>query len=67
MGLNELAPAEYGRLPKDKQGVEAQESWSYQSILGMMRYLCKTQLDIHVAVSQYARFTAKPRRSHKIA
>jgi hypothetical protein len=47
MGLEDsnivMTPAEYGRLPKDKLGTEAQESWSYRSaLLGMMLYLCNT-------------------------
>jgi Reverse transcriptase (RNA-dependent DNA polymerase) len=71
MGLNEsnivMTPAEFGALPKDKLGVEAQESWSYRSVLGMMLYLCNTRPDIQFAVSQCARFTADPRKSHEIA
>jgi hypothetical protein len=71
MGLNKsnvvMTPAEYGGLPKDKQGIEAQESWSYRSVLGIMLYLCNTRPDIQFAVSQCARLTADPRRSHKIA
>ena len=71
MGLEEanpvMTPAEYGGLPKDLLGIEAQESWSYRSVLGMMLYLCNTQPDIQFAVSQCARFTADPRQSHEVA
>jgi Reverse transcriptase (RNA-dependent DNA polymerase) len=71
MGLNDsnivMTPAEYGGLPKDKEGDDAQESWSYRSILGMMLYLCNTRPDIQFAVSQCARFTANPKRSHEVA
>jgi hypothetical protein len=48
MGLSDsnivMTPAEYGGLPKDKEGTEAQESWSYRSVLGMMLYKIKCVL-----------------------
>ena len=71
MGLDEanpavMTPAEYGGLPKDLQGVEAQESWSYRSVLGMMLYLCNIHPDIQFVVSQCARFTAAPKQSREV-
>ena len=72
MGLEEanpvMTPAEYGGLPKDLLGIEAQESWSYRSVLGMMLYLCYTRPDIQFAVSQCVhgslRSQDSPTRSH---
>lgn len=62
-----MTPAEYGGLPKDVHGTEAQEGWSYRSVLGMMLYLCNTRPDIQFAVSQCARYTASPKQSHEVA
>lgn len=62
-----MTPAEYGGLPKDLHGTEAQEGWSYRSVLGMMLYLCNTRPDIQFAVSQCARYTANPKQSHEVA
>ena len=62
-----MTPAKYGGLPKDVHGTEAQEGWSYQSVLGIMLYLCNTRPDIQFAVSQCARYTSKPKQSHEVA
>lgn len=62
-----MTPAEYGGLPKDLQGAEAQATWNYRSVLGMMLYLCNTRPEIQFSVSQCARFTAHPKQSHEVA
>ena len=45
-----------------------QRKWSYPSIIGMLLYLANnTRPDITFAVSQVARFTHSPRKSHAVA
>ena len=55
-------------LSADLDGPPMAESWSYSSIIGMLLYLStNTRCDIAFAVSQAARFAAKPRQSHATA
>jgi hypothetical protein len=61
------SPAEYGALPKDLEGTDCQEDWNYQSVLGMILYLCNTRPDIMFATSQCTGYTADPRHSHEVA
>ena len=44
------------------------EAWSYPSVVGMLLYVSNnTRPDITFAVSQVARFTANPKKSHAVA
>jgi hypothetical protein len=47
--------------------MDAQEKWSYRSVLGMILYLCHTRADIQFAMSQCARFESNPKHSHEVA
>ncbi len=61
-------PAKYGCLGADKEGEEAAGLYGYTSVVGMLQYLQgHSQPDIMFAVSQCARFTHSPKRSHKKA
>jgi len=63
-----LTPAEYGCLGSDKDGEFAQGNYSYPSVIGMFQYLQgHSRPDITFAVSQCARYTHSPRRSHEKA
>ena len=45
-----------------------QSEWSYASVVGMLLYvLNNTRPDITFAVSQVARFTVNPKKSHGVA
>ena len=45
-----------------------QQPWNYASVVGMLLYLSNnTRPDITFAVSQVARFTAHPKKSHAVA
>ena len=58
-------PATTDPLHIDKHGAPFDESWQYDSIIGMLMYLAgNTRPDIAYAVHQAARFTHAPRRSH---
>ncbi len=61
-----LTPAQPGKtLGKDPEGEPMTEEWSYPSVIGMLLYLStNTRPDIAFAVSQVARFTHCPKKSH---
>jgi hypothetical protein len=55
-------------LGSDKDGEPYQEQWNYRAIIGMLLYLStNTRADIAFAVSQVARFSADPKKSHATA
>lgn len=61
-------PAKCEPLSMDTDGEPFDEPWSYPSVVGMLLYLStNTRPDITFAVSQAARFTHSPRKSHGIA
>jgi len=63
-----FTPAAAEPLSKDLEGDPPNGIYSYPSIIGMMQYLQgHSRPDITYAVSQCARFTHSPRRSHEIA
>jgi hypothetical protein len=66
--LNKRTPAEVGCLGKDLDGDPCQSTFSYPSVIGQLQYLQgHSRLDITTAVSQCARFTHDPKRSHEKA
>jgi hypothetical protein len=61
-------PAEVGCLGKDLDGDPCQSTSSYPSVIGQLQYLQgHSRPDITTAVSQCARFTHNPKRSHEKA
>ena len=71
-GMNQCnpnkTPALKTPLGKDKDGEPMQDSFNYRSIVGMMLYLSgNTRPDITYAVSQVARFTHDPKKTHATA
>ena len=61
-------PAEVGSLGKDEFGDPPQGTYNYASVIGQLQYLQgHTRVDITMAVSQCARFTHDPKRSHEKA
>jgi hypothetical protein len=61
-------PANKETLGTDKNGLIAQETWNYRSVVGMLLYLASnSRPDIAFAVHQCARFSHCPRASHEIA
>jgi hypothetical protein len=61
-------PAEIGCLGKDLEGDPCQSTFSYPSVIGQLQYLQgHSRPDITTAVSQCARFTHNPKRSHEKA
>jgi hypothetical protein len=63
-----LSPASQLALEHDDDGPRMKESWSYRSVIGMLRYLCTNTLpDTSFAVSQAARFSSDPKQSHATA
>ena len=61
-------PATHGTLPKDGTGEACNETFNYASVVGMLLYLSgHTRPDIAFAVSQCARYSCCPRRSHEEA
>ena len=55
-------------LPTDPDGEDMNEQWNYRSVVGMMLYLSlNTRPDIAFAVSQVARFSHHPKKSHTSA
>jgi len=61
-------PAPIKAIGSDPEGEPMHESWSYRSIIGMLLYLStNTRPDITYAVSQAARFSKDPKKSHATA
>ena len=61
-------PSGQAALGIDPDGPPMNESWSYRSIVGMLLYLStNTRPDITFAVSQVARFSHNPKKSHASA
>ena len=62
-------PATQAALGSDPDGeLFDQKDWTYASVVGMLLYLSNnTRPDITFSVSQVARFTANPKKSHAIA
>ena len=61
-------PAPQAALGKDESGEPMDEKWNYRAIVGMLLYLStNTRCDIAFAVSQIARFSANPKKSHATA
>lgn len=61
-------PASNTALGIDPDGEPMEEEWNYASIVGMLLYLStNTRPDITYAVSQVARFTHSPKKSHATA
>ena len=55
-------------LASDEKGEPMEDAWNYKSIVGMLLYLStNTRPDIAYAVSQVARFSHSPRKSHASA
>ena len=55
-------------LATDEDGEPMDDPWNYRSIVGMMLYLStNTRPDIAYAVSQVARFSHNPKKSHATA
>ena len=61
-------PTSIAALGIDPDGLPMNETWSYSSVVGMLLYLStNTRPDISFAVSQVARFSHSPKRSHATA
>ena len=61
-------PSTKEALPSDDNGPPMEEPWSYRSVVGMLLYLAtNTRPDIAYAVSQVARFSNNPKKSHSSA
>ena len=54
-------------LTKDSKGQARKFQWSYQTVVGMLNYLCIMQPEILFAVHQCTHFSIDPWLSHKIA
>ena len=55
-------------LGSDENGQPMEDEWNYRSIIGMLLYLStNTRPDISFAVSQVARFSHAPKKSHASA
>jgi hypothetical protein len=55
-------------LGSDPNGEHMDEKWNYSSVVGMLLYLStNTRPDISFSVSQVARFSAAPKKSHATA
>ena len=63
-----LTPTTREALGINPEGEPMEDSWNYRSIIGMMLYLTtNTRPDISYAVSQVARFSHCPKKSHASA
>jgi len=61
-------PASIQALGSDPDGEPMNEKWNYRAIIGMLLYLVtNTRPDLAYAVSQAARFSANPKKSHAAA
>ena len=61
-------PAAEKPLPIDREGEPPDGNFNYASVVGMLGYLCATtRPEIKYAVSQCARYTHSPKRSHEEA
>jgi Reverse transcriptase (RNA-dependent DNA polymerase) len=61
-------PAKLGVLSSDPEGDPPNGTFSYASVIGMLGYLqANSRPDLTYAVSQCARFTHSPKRSHEQA
>jgi hypothetical protein len=61
-------PAASATLGSDPDGEPADEKWGYSSIVGMLLYLStNTRPDIAFSVSQVARYSSAPKKSHTTA
>ena len=61
-------PASPAALGSDPDGEPMDETWNYRSVVGMLLYLStNTRPDITFAVSQVARFSHSPKKSHATA
>jgi hypothetical protein len=61
-------PATREALGSDVNGEPMEDSWNYRSVIGMLLYLStNTRPDIAYAVSQVARFSHSPKKSHASA
>jgi hypothetical protein len=61
-------PASQAALGANKDGEPMTEKWNYRGIVGMLLYLStNTRPDIAFAVSQVARFSNDPKKSHATA
>jgi hypothetical protein len=61
-------PATKEALGSDIEGEPMVDEWNYRSVIGMMLYLStNTRPDIAYAVSQAARFSHNPKKSHATA
>ena len=55
-------------LSMDEEGERMEDNWNYRSVIGMMLYLAtNTRPDIAFGVSQVARFSHNPKKSHASA
>jgi hypothetical protein len=62
-----LTPAATSPLHENQDGPAFDESWQYDSVIGMMMYMGNNACpDIANAVHQAARFTHHPRESHAV-
>ena len=61
-------PASTTALGSDPEGEPMTDAWNYRSVVGMLLYLTtNTRPDIAFAVSQVARFSHDPKKSHATA
>jgi hypothetical protein len=61
-------PAKHDALVSDKNGEPGNATYSYASVIGMLQYLhSHSRPDLTYAVSQCARWTHSPKRSHEEA
>jgi Reverse transcriptase (RNA-dependent DNA polymerase) len=61
-------PAALKPLGSDPEGAPMEDTWSYRSVVGMLLYLStNSRPDIALAVSQVARFSSNPKKSHATA